>query len=200
MLLLNSNQYKVIDIFSELKFWLQNIINLSLERFPFKMSITSRQPFFFWKRLVSSKTKGKKSNKSYRLQVLFLNFLVHLFCWKNHSANNSLLSRLLCEFQKCWLVTAISFIVVQLTHIIHTITVMQSQSQNVCKCFQTQKYVIRNSHCLEKLLGRLPCSPTMNTWEKERHLGCRKQTAINNSQASSFHLLPFMFFFLKGKI
>lgn len=78
-----------------------------------------------------------------------------------------MLSRLLCMFQKCWLLTAISFIVVQLTHIIYTIIIMQSQSQNVCKCFQTQKNLIRNSHSLEKLLGRLPCSPTMNTLGKE---------------------------------
>lgn len=71
-------------------------------------------------------------------------------------------------FQICWLLTAISLIVVQLTHINHTIIITQSQRQNLCKCFQTQKNLIRNSHCLEKLLlGRLPCSPTMNTLGKE---------------------------------
>lgn len=165
MLLLNSNQYKVIDIPIEFKFWLQKIINLSLERFPFKMSIISRQPFL---KLVSSKTKKicnlKLQTSKSSSQTSYFTFSIGGIILQR-SADVKQATVHVPEIVR--LLTAISFTVVQLTHIIHTIIIMLSQSQNVCKYFQTQKNLIRNRHSLEKLLGRLPCSPTMNTLGKE---------------------------------
>lgn len=85
-------------------------------------------------------------------------------------------------FQIPWLHTAISFIVVQLTLIV----IIPSQSQNLCKCFQTQKNLLRNSHCLEKLLVKLPCSSTMNTLGK-RTSGMQE---ISSQQQFQSLLLP----------
>lgn len=48
-------------------------------------------------------------------------------------------------FQIHWFLTAISFIVVQLTHIIHMTIIIQSQSQNLRKCFQIQKSLLKQS-------------------------------------------------------